>query len=169
MPLAEVEAASRGNSSGQIIDTRNQYYSCSGSLGVQCLFATRRGKREEAAGVGSSVSEDLTCSLLHNRHPVTFSSTATLDIEAKNKPLSALVFESGARGPSRGAGSTIETLSQYRNPPAAFHPSPTACVCRCERASLPALHMQPPRTHRLHWHEPTITPADDGGVVAAIK
>ena len=69
-----------GTAPGQIIDTRNQYYSCSGSLGVQCLFATtRRGKREEAAGVGSSVSEDLTCSLLHNRHPVTFSSTATLD------------------------------------------------------------------------------------------
>ena len=94
MPLAEVDGIRprhEGTAPGQIIDTRNQYYSCSGSLGVQCLFATRRGKREEAAGVGSSVSEDLTCSLLHNRHPVTFSSTATLDIEAKNKPLSAFV------------------------------------------------------------------------------
>ncbi len=51
-------------------------------------------RKDKAAGVGSSVSEDLTGSLLHNRHPVTFSSTATLDIEAKNKPLSALFFES---------------------------------------------------------------------------
>ena len=81
-----------GTAPGQIIDTRNQYYSCSGSLGVQCLFATRRGKREEAAGVGSSVSEDLTCSLLHNRHPVTFSSTATLDIRDKEQAFICIGF-----------------------------------------------------------------------------
>ena len=57
MLLAEVEAASRGNSSGQIIDTRNQYYSCSGSLGVQCLCSQRVEEREKKrrASVQASV------------------------------------------------------------------------------------------------------------------
>ena len=81
-----------------------------------CLFVERK-ERSEAASVGSSVSEDLTGSLLHNRHPVTFSSTATLDIEAKNKPLSALFFESmqSLGGGLSLANKIFETLFQYSN------------------------------------------------------
>jgi hypothetical protein len=178
-----------------MIDTRNRYYSSGsrGSLrglrllnllkaysgsgcvryacGALCFVRSVEG-RNEAPERRFKVREKTCCSLLHNRHPVTFSSTARHSMQAKNKPLSALFLSralgallGGAVQPSKPFLSSAtrpgETRFTFRRPApaAAACIAPHRCICMCSGA-----HTPPPLAH-----EHTITPAVDAGVVAAMK
>ena len=125
-------------------------YAC----GALCFVRSVEG-RNEAPERRFKVREKTCCSLLHNRHPVTFSSTARHSMQAKNKPLSAL-FLSRALGALLGGAvqPSKPFLSSATRPVKLGSPSVPSSVCRCRVHRSPPLHMyvQPAHTRRLHWH-----------------
>jgi hypothetical protein len=66
--------------------------------------------RNEAPERRFKVREKTCCSLLHNRHPVTFCSTARHSMQAKNKPLSALFW---SRAPGALLGGAVQPSKPF--------------------------------------------------------
>ena len=143
------------------------HYAC----GALCIVRSVEGRNE--APERFKVREKTCCSLLHNRHPVTFSSTARHSMQAKNKPLSAL-FLSQALGALVGGAvqPSKPFLGSATRPVKLGSPSVPSSACRCRVHRSPPLHIcmcSGAHTPPPLAHEPTITPAVDAGVVAAMK